>query len=351
MTAILNDKTRSGSSDIEEWYGGSYINDEGELVIRSTDLTLSSKLYIPNTVYEKCEYTVFELEKIRQKLRDLFEAGDSFVSEHIILFGIDPVSNVFEVGMDEVTDENKRYFVDNISSCPAVSFINCSRPVFTSSSNNLQCAERIINLTTQDGFKHFGASIGYRARKKESGECGIVTAGHTFSKEQIVGIFTNNSKVAIGKCVDSRSYDGLLDAAFCVITNADYVPTNKIAFMENPDIDTLSVEIATPGVNRGINFVGSASKRKYGRVYKDTYDLIDDGKRLLTDVLLMTCIPEYGDSGGIVYALNKKDNIRYTVGIVSGYCDLKKPLEAITTRYGICCKANVINRNFGLERY
>ena len=28
LTAILNDKTRSGSSDIEEWYGGSYINDE-----------------------------------------------------------------------------------------------------------------------------------------------------------------------------------------------------------------------------------------------------------------------------------------------------------------------------------
>lgn len=184
-----------------------------------------------------------------------------------------------------------------------------------------------------------------------SGETGVVTAGHFISKDEILGISSNSKKEEIGKCLVSSAYDGLVDAAFCEITSSSYTPSNRIEFMANPDIDTLSVEVRTPGIHRMINMVGFKSKRVSGIVYRDNYDLKYNEKVLLRDVMLMTCVPDYGDSGGIVYALNTQDNIRYTMGIISGFCELQNPLTGDSKFYGICCKASVINRNFGLERY
>ena len=52
-----------------------------------------------------------------------------------------------------------------------------------------------------------------------------------------------------------------------------------------------------------------------------------------------------GDSGGIVYALTKSTNTRYTVGINLGR------IEVNGTIYGGCIKAYMINQTFGLTRY
>jgi hypothetical protein len=52
-----------------------------------------------------------------------------------------------------------------------------------------------------------------------------------------------------------------------------------------------------------------------------------------------------GDSGGIVYALTKATNTRYTVGINLGSITY----NGIT--YGACIKAYLINQTFGLTRY
>ncbi len=68
----------------------------------------------------------------------------------------------------------------------------------------------------------------------------------------------------------------------------------------------------------------------------------------------MTGTPQLGDSGGIVYALNKESNIRYTIGIISGritFDGLVKPDLYPGVVYGICCKASLINNTFGIERY
>lgn len=52
-----------------------------------------------------------------------------------------------------------------------------------------------------------------------------------------------------------------------------------------------------------------------------------------------------GDSGGIVYALTKATNTRYTVGINLGSITY----NGVT--YGACIKAYLINQTFGLTRY
>lgn len=78
-------------------------------------------------------------------------------------------------------------------------------------------------------------------------------------------------------------------------------------------------------------------------------DVIIDGKTLLTDAILMTCNPRRGDSGGIVYALTRNINKRWTVGIAVG--TVNSIVGNDTTILGICCKAYLINKEFGIQRY
>lgn len=54
---------------------------------------------------------------------------------------------------------------------------------------------------------------------------------------------------------------------------------------------------------------------------------------------------QYGDSGGIVYALTSSINKRSTVGINKGSTVINGKT------YGVCIKAYLINQTFGLSRY
>lgn len=68
-------------------------------------------------------------------------------------------------------------------------------------------------------------------------------------------------------------------------------------------------------------------------------------KTIYKDVILAKYTSNSGDSGGIVYALTKATNTRYTVGINLG----RITYNGIT--YGACIKAYLINQTFGLTRY
>lgn len=74
-------------------------------------------------------------------------------------------------------------------------------------------------------------------------------------------------------------------------------------------------------------------------------DLAEDSSNKAKDVILARYTSTSGDSGGIVYALTKSTNTRYTVGINLGR------IEVNGTIYGGCIKAYMINQTFGLTRY
>lgn len=96
--------------------------------------------------------------------------------------------------------------------------------------------------------------------------------------------------------------------------------------------------------------VGYISKRKSGTVFEASRNIIINKKQTLTDVILMTCIPVKGDSGGIVYALTKSINKRLTVGINVGALTIDYS-DGSSATYGICCKAYLINQTFKISRY
>lgn len=108
----------------------------------------------------------------------------------------------------------------------------------------------------------------------------------------------------------------------------------------------LSTTLAQPPAGSYVNMVGKSSGRSSGTIYNAGYDVMNESqKTILKDVILARYTSTSGDSGGIVYALTKSTNTRYTVGINLGR------IEVNGTIYGGCIKAYMINQTFGLTRY
>ena len=116
--------------------------------------------------------------------------------------------------------------------------------------------------------------------------------------------------------------------------------------MKDLQKDTLSIALAQPPKGSWINMVGMVSKRSSGTIFNASYDVPNSAqKTIYKDVILAKYTSNSGDSGGIVYALTKATNTRYTVGINLGSITY----NGIT--YGACIKAYLINQTFGLTRY
>lgn len=116
--------------------------------------------------------------------------------------------------------------------------------------------------------------------------------------------------------------------------------------MKDLQKDTLSIALAQPPKGSWINMVGMVSKRSSGTIFNASYDVPNSAqKTIYKDVILAKYTSNSGDSGGIVYALTKATNTRYTVGINLGSITY----NGIT--YGACIKAYLINQIFGLTRY
>lgn len=196
------------------------------------------------------------------------------------------------------------------------------------------------------------------------GNKGIVTAGHCFDVGE--GVYYSPTHVAHnaefwGVCKYSAHDDGYIDAAFCVVNDPIFQPSN-ILFAINwgqtatggqfQSADTLSTQLAQPPRGLIVNSIGATSGMRSGTVrYATLHILHNNSTRVaISDALIANYISEGGDSGGIVYAYQSSNNTRYTVGINKGRVSLREPNGEIET-YAVCVKAYMINRRLGLTRY
>ena len=271
------------------------------------------------------------MRDIRQKALE----GNNFLYQNVTLYGISEKENIVEVGLLHKNSSTIQEFKKKICDSNKIKFVNCGKIILN---DGIDCAGEI--KTIRDGKTH-NASIGYRAKDK-NGNIGIVTAGHFI---KVNDILKDSANVEIGKCLYSKE-EYYVDAAFCSITSKKHAPTNKIKFMKDLQKDTLSIALAQPPKGSWINMVGMVSKRSSGTIFNASYDVPNSAqKTIYKDVILAKYTSNSGDSGGIVYALTKATNTRYTVGINLGSITY----NGIT--YGACIKAYLINQTFGLTRY
>lgn len=348
LMGLLAAQTRSADKNTSypEYYGGSYVNEEGQLVVLTTNVNeskaevkrLKSKL-ANDVIYKDCKYSYNELNEIVAQLTQLAQQTP-FMFEKVGMFGVDDEHNCVRVFLYHNTPSAIRDFKNSVLDTPTIEFAECSKL----EDNNLSCADSVGTIKST---KRSRASVGYRAKDK-NGNYGIVTAGHFISAGgKLCDPITFTT---IGECLSSRLDDGTVDAAFCKITSSNYAPTNRIAYMTNPAVDTLSVDLAQPPQNLYVNMIGMTSKRQSGKVLYNSMNVLDSNKKvILTDVIAAGYKTDHGDSGGIVYALTSSTNKRSTVGINKGYSEVT--VNNVKTPCGICIKAYLINQTLNLQRY
>ncbi len=101
-----------------------------------------------------------------------------------------------------------------------------------------------------------------------------------------------------------------------------------------------------PGEGTYVNKYGATTKRTGGYIQDiDCTVLSEDETATFSDMTLVKCTADGGDSGGIVYTYISKYNTRLTVGVVYGYP------EKMGKNYLIYSKADNVLKALNLKRY
>lgn len=324
----------TGKRTYPDYYGGSYINDNGQLVVYVTELEIAP-ITMNNTdssvvSYQECEYSYNDLNAIMDVLNEYkFAHSESAIAKNFNYYALLDEQNRIEVQLDDCSENKIQEFKDNVYSSEAITFVKAEKPMELYAS--LCAGDRISSYAS--GTSYYTGSIGYRA--KRNGKIGIVTAGHVIDAND--SLYTGVGATVIGKCLTSYNSNGNYDDAFCEITNSSYSPSNTISGTSN----ALSTTISEPGVGTTVNKVGASSGHTSGKITSINATVSYSNGKTLTNMTQVSLFSEGGDSGGIFYSYVSSSNTRYTLGILTGG-------NGTTTSYS---KANNINAGLETSRY
>ena len=332
--------------DYPETYGGTFVNDDGKLVVMLTkgDANFSKKLRKTiggDVIYQECEFSYNYMCAV---IDTIIEKTAEPASKNVVMHGIDNERNRVIVFLRENSVSNQEEFKKYIANSPCIEFGEST--YFTDDA--LSCADSVSFIESSGAI--FNGSVGYRAMSNDGTTVGFVTAGHCVGTGELLADPTDHSLI-IGYCVESRCDNGMIDGAFCEVTDTAFYPTNRIMYMSNPSVDTLSTTLSQPPQNVYVNMVGMRSQRQSGKVLFSSIAIRDSitGAIILSDAILADYSSVHGDSGGIVYSLVKSTNTRYTVGVNKGHG--KVSVGGKVYRGGICTKAYMINNQLGVHRF
>lgn len=315
-----------GEKVYPDYYGGSYVNDDGQLVIYVTDDMQRPAALSDNAdvIYVPCTYSYNELLSVMDTLNDYkFSHPNDIVANNFNEFGLYDSENRVIVKLDDLSDESIKEFKENVCDSDVIEFEPGSGPIV-----------RDVSVNAGDKISYSGgsASIGYRV--KRNGVVGFVTAGHAADRKG-KPIKYNNTTFA--SCEDTQ-IEGNADAAFCVITNSSYSLTNTLSGTSN----TLSTTISEPGVGTVINKIGMATGHTSGKVLSTNVSVTFSDGLTTSNLTSVDYDSDAGDSGGVVYSYIGATGARLTLGIHTG---------SGSDGTGYYTKANEINAAFGTSRY
>lgn len=268
----------SGMADYPDYYGGSYIDNDGNLVVyvkadnetikQRTNL-LSSLANSNDIKYKQADYSYNILNSIMNKLNEYkLNNNNNNIANNFNSYYISDIENAVIVNLEDINEEKINEFKKNVVESPAIIFKKASGENIDQISVN--CGEKI---TSSRG----SASLGYKA--KIGTTVGFFTAGHA----AYVGDIVKHDGTDIGECTKSQ-YGGTVDAAFFKVNSSTTI-TNII----NGTSNTLSTQISEPGVGTTINFNGQYTK-KSGKILSTNYSMSIDGSTFtnLTQVDIIT---------------------------------------------------------------
>jgi len=350
---------RMGDTIYPTYFGGKYINDEGDLVIlQIKDATSNESTtldYFEDAVFKLADFSYTELVAVMDFLDWKITCAESNAST----WYLDVINNRVVVQLTNYGADEIAIFQDMILDSPIIVFEQGEKSILANNqlderqSQNIQSrlfgtpsprppalASPIIqnvrlDIRTGDRIWVFrngvgwidGAylSIGYRVQAF-NGEIGFVTAAHIPTDMQIGDIISNNSGVRIG-VVRQAQLPGI-DAAF-VATGANVVMSSH-------------TNLAAAGnyngtfVGQRVVFHGATTGTQVGSILIPRISVLGLNAGMHTTLNFRG-----GDSGGVIYTIDAAGHVTGTAGIANSTLPI--------VPYSVVSRADAINNTFGLR--
>ncbi|WP_040198098.1 hypothetical protein [Candidatus Soleaferrea massiliensis] len=305
---IYQENSMGRSASYPSDYAGGYLDENGELVVLTTDDSEETQKQLKNMAgnqdlqVRKAEYSYEYLQSLADKITDYMnsDTANSIIKNSLGTWGVYDDKNCIIATIKDLDTTKIDLFKSEISDSGAIRFENQSGEIILDKSLGAgACIKDRV---------HADYSIGYRARRSVGGsyEYGFVTCGHG----NAVGDPVYDGMIKIGQ-ITAVKFGGNTDAAFVKITNSDYNITNSIA---RTNKTLVAGGYRTVSVGTTINKSGCVNGVGSGQVTSSSFRCSYQGSTF-TDLIQSTYPRAGGDSGCIVYS---NDSSPYIVGTHMG---------------------------------
>lgn len=328
------------SINYPDYYGGKYINDEGNLVVEIITSSIpkkSDKTYqnFSNIISNRDDITIKyvensynELDIVNQQIISYFKSENEF--EGFIGSYIDEKRNLVIVELENDSASSQNKFKNEVINSNLIKIVNGTMAMFSAST--LNSGAPLPTVAPPGGH----CSVGYRA--KLNGVAGFVTAGHC-----VKGI-----EYIIDGDVKTSKIEGNIDAAF--VSFGKYTPSNALQYNTYPSTTLkLNESLLYLAPASPLAKSGATTNLTIGNVATTSWSgYVSDGskKYYLTDLLKAELNCTDGDSGGVVFTTDSKGNLGgYVLGIISA-CS-----HSTLSNSAYIVKINNIKSNMNVSRY
>ncbi len=340
LTEISEPKTSKALSLYDKYYGGGFMDEDGNLTIMvKGDTSFGPKIIgKKNSVkvkYQKCKYSLAELNAIVDTLNDYAIHNSNGVKANMSAWGVSEEDNIVEVYLYDTSYAAVQEFKENVSNSKAIIFLQGVE--FVEETSYLYAGAKLSKapITDTTTMEPVYGSYAFRAREKfGTHRVGMVTAAHVLSVNDSAYMAYDG----VGVCTQSV-LAGSIDGAFVVVSDTtNFTPSN---YLSGAYPDCLSISTSLPGTGTIINMRGATSGHTSGSIKKTNYTIVTPSGVTLTNLTAASYGSAQGDSGGIIYTYVSSTSTRYTVGVHRG----------LYGSYKVFSKASNVLSTLNLERY
>ena len=287
-------KSQLTSEDYPDYYGGAYINKDGNLTIYVTEEVEKCRYQIEKAtkkkecILKRCHYSYKEMLQVKKEIEKYCcDNPDDQSVKNLIAYGISDMENLIFVEMEDLSPEQISLFKKNICDASMLVFRHGEKVE----------AETIIRAG-EGVSTHAGASSnGFRG--KIDNVYGFIMSGHGAGANHLA-ISLNSNNAMLGTTTHWQ-WSNSVDAAF-VKVNDDVVLSNAImntaanhASFAGPS--AVNTVIFQSGITTGLTAGVIAAVNVNVRV----------GMVSMTELVRATYTSAAGDSGGIVYTVSNRE--------------------------------------------
>lgn len=331
----VNGYTVNGVSSefIPDFYGGSYVNKLGNLVIEVTNSYNTPDFYQGNVYKEILRATGAESKDIVIRFVDVaynnLMNGMTEVEKYVLSeseidslgFGIDDYNNEIEIDVPVSIDKKDKieiFLKEKMTGIP-----------YKINYDTFDFIDETGVYPGEDVYNQLGTfSLAFPAEILVSGnyKTGYMTCAHAFT-----GLSSSDVHIGDGPCIGTFSsshsnYGGTSDAAF-VETNSSAVIYHTLY------LGTTTIRSSYCYLSQGcvVYKNGAMTRITSGEVKNTSYSMKVSGTSF-TDLVTASYDSDSGDSGAIVYSEPDAVNYAYVVGIHKGKTSLLSGRNAIYTK-------------------